>query len=597
MLVSRWLRASARLVLGAVVAAPLFALPLSVLLDRGPAGETRVSPHFFPLVLWLFDDFAWTCARNSAIFALIVSVFSLVAGSALGWIVAGRRFWGRGLLYGLVLAPVAISPAFHALGLVGLLGSPRPWPWPWAVSEGIGPGASLESWLGLPLWIEWIWTTVPWGVALVALATAATVEQLQPSWGDAARLTGISGPRAWRALLWPLVRPRSASAAAVVFVFALTEPGAPLVLGLRRTLAFQIVEAASRPDPFPAAAVWAVMTGLFGLAGWLVWRWGAGPTILDNRENGAVNSRHRPWPQDARRVRPLALTVLLAGWALIGWLPLLGLVRLTFVGSRAVPLSTAAVLQLIGEHARQMAQPPVARVLANSVFLGLEIALVTIAAAWLTGPATRGLRRRHGGMRLVRLLGCAPPLVHGVGFLALPWLAGLASTLLVKKAAWQPLAHGLGALSAWLDRSQNPWITMSCCVALALAPCFVWFWHAGAPTGRGATRSGSARGAALLAGAGRVRAARLGVPVAPGRYVAGVVLVCSFAATNLTPALLFERWPDGRTLVPAVVRLAAGPDDARSQAAALALCAMAINLAALGVARASSALPRSLDLE
>ena len=137
---------------------------------------------------------------------------------------------------------------------------------------------------------------------------------------------------------------------------------------------------------------------------------------------------------------------------------------------------------------------------------------------------------------------------------------------------------------------------MSCCVALALVPCFLWIWYAGAPTDRGPSRSGSARDAALLAGAGRARAARLGVPVAPGRFLAGVVLVCSFAATNLTPALLFEPWPDGRTIAPAVVRLAAGPDDDRSQAAVLALCAIAINLAAIGVARASSALPRSIDL-
>ena len=86
---------------------------------------------------------------------------------------------------------------------------------------------------------------------LVALVTSSAVERLERSWEDAARLTGVGSLRAWRALFWPLVRPSSARAAALVFVFALVEPGAPLVLGLRRTLAFQIVEAAGRPDPFP----------------------------------------------------------------------------------------------------------------------------------------------------------------------------------------------------------------------------------------------------------------------------------------------------------------------------------------------------------
>ena len=84
MLVLRWLRSLARFVLGVVLIAPVVALPLAVSLDRGPAGETRLSPHLFPLVLWLFDDFAWTCARNSLIFAVLVSLLSLALGGVAG---------------------------------------------------------------------------------------------------------------------------------------------------------------------------------------------------------------------------------------------------------------------------------------------------------------------------------------------------------------------------------------------------------------------------------------------------------------------------------------------------------------------------------
>ena len=192
MLVLRWLRSLARFVLGVVLIAPVVALPLAVLLDRGPAGETRVSPHLFPLVLWLFDDFAWTCARNSLIFA----THRLAALARRG----GRPGLGRR------------SPP-----VLGASDSARPggrpcwrcrrrfshWDW-WAFwarrvpGRGLLPGStdgatgvSLESWRGLPLWIAWIWSTLPWGVALVALVTAAAVEQLEPSWEDAARLTGV----------------------------------------------------------------------------------------------------------------------------------------------------------------------------------------------------------------------------------------------------------------------------------------------------------------------------------------------------------------------------------------------------------------------
>ena len=103
MLVLRWIRPLARFVLGVVLIAPVVALPLAVLLDRGPDGEAGLSPHVFPLVLWLYDDFAWTCARNSLIFAVLVSLLSLALGGALGWVVACRRFWGRGILHGLLI--------------------------------------------------------------------------------------------------------------------------------------------------------------------------------------------------------------------------------------------------------------------------------------------------------------------------------------------------------------------------------------------------------------------------------------------------------------------------------------------------------------
>ena len=131
MLVLRWLRSLARFVLGVVLIAPVVALPLAVLLDRGPAGETRLSPHVFPLVLWLFDDFAWTCAaqqldfRDPRLAALarpgrraglgcrsppvLGARDSLRAGDRLCWW-CRRRFlhWD--------------------LGAFGV--QPRPWPWP-----------------------------------------------------------------------------------------------------------------------------------------------------------------------------------------------------------------------------------------------------------------------------------------------------------------------------------------------------------------------------------------------------------------------------------------------------------------------------------
>ena len=69
MRVFRWI---ARAVLGAFVLVPAIALAAAIFVDRGPAGESRFSPHLFPVAVWIFDDFSWTCVRNSVIFAALV---------------------------------------------------------------------------------------------------------------------------------------------------------------------------------------------------------------------------------------------------------------------------------------------------------------------------------------------------------------------------------------------------------------------------------------------------------------------------------------------------------------------------------------------
>jgi ABC-type Fe3+ transport system permease subunit len=591
MFLFRWLRFLATAVLALVLIAPIVALPLALLLDRGPGGETRAVPHLFPLALWLFDDFAWTCARNSVFFAIVVSCASFAIGGILGWMVARRRFWGRLILRALVVAVLVVSPAFLALGLLGLWGSPRPWPWPFAGAGGAAQGISLESWHGLPLWIIWVWTTLPAGVALVTHAMSSSVEQLEGSWEDAARLSGVGSLRAWKTLVWPLVRPAAARAAALVFLYALVEPGAPLVLGLRRTLAFQIVHLAGRPDPFPNVAVWAVVAGILAFAGWTFWRWAGGTPVLGEPGSTAAAPGIARSPRWARPLPAVAATALLAASAICGWLPLMGLVKLAVGVAQVEATAGGGSLRALLDLPRRFSEPPVPRLLANSLILGLEVAFATLAIAWLVGPrlVPAASRRLSGGM--TRWAALVPPLVVGVGLLALPWLAGLAAAYLIDFERWRPLGNALGAIARELDPFDNPWLMLPCCVALALLPRWLGSLHGGAQADPARVASTSAIDAALLAGASRAWAVRLSKPLPSGRWLGRFFLAFSLAATNLTPALLFEPWADGRTIAPAVVIMATGAADARSLAAVLALCAIAMNLLALAIARVASAGP------
>jgi ABC-type Fe3+ transport system permease subunit len=584
MVLFRWLRAMAKGLLAFALAAPLVALVLSILFDRGPAGETRLSTHFFPVALWLYDDFAWTCARNSVIFALVVTAASLFLGVAVAWAGARRRFWGHRFLGQVVGSLVVVSPAFLALGLVGLFGDPRPSPWPWPVSPEsvMRRTVSLESWSGLPLWLVWVWTALPAGVALVSLVAARSVERLEPSWDDAARLAGVRRLRSWRRLLWPLVRPAAARAAAVVFVFSLVEPGAPLVLGLRRTLAFQLIEASRRAEPFPRLAVWAVMTGLIALAGSVVIRRWGGTAILGGQRGLAVSSSTR----SASARRALVSGTMLAACAVTGWVPVLGLVRLSLGAVGRDNPSTGAIGPAVEALAHCLRDPPVPELVANSLLLGLELAVGLFVLEWLVGA---------GPKRPWPLLSISiPPLVLGAGLYSLSWLAGLAARSLTDNQFWPPLARACEQVAVLSDLDRNPWVLMALSVGLVLAPWFLTASWAGSRLERSNGRLASAIEAALLAGDSRGRARRLSAPGWWRRSLGRFILCGSLAATNLTPALLFARWTDVRTVAPGALALAAGHEEDRCQAAVLALLATFVVVLALGVARTTSS-PAGID--
>jgi len=295
-------------------------------------------------------------------------------------------------------------------------------------------------------------------------------------------------------------------------------------------------------------------------------------------------------------LRAFVSTLVLAAWAFGGWLPIVGLVQLAAGPGGGADASTGGGFRALLNLARRIALPPVPQLALNSLVFGLEVACAIMALAWIGQPANGSRSARTTWLRFIRPIAKLPPLVLGAGVLALPWLAGLASRFLLENGRPAP-AQFLENLAQAIDPYRNSWILMGCCVVLALAPRLFSSWRAVSELGPSLTHSGSAFDAALVSGASRARARRLSAPWRQGRWIGRFVLVWVLAATNLTPSLLFVPWADGRTVAPGVVVLARGEGEARTQAAALALGVVAVNIGALALARLTSALPRSEDFE
>ena len=300
-----------------LVVAPLLALGVMAVLDRGPDGLWRGSA--FSAALVLFDPLTWDCLRHSAVVAGIVAVGSFVLGVPMARVLVRWQFWGRNVLGSIVCAPLVFPPLLGAFGLSLLFGvegpspfraleAPASQPWNW----GIG-GA----------WFCWIGTGLIVGVPLVALATRGALERIDPSWEEAGRASGASSRRAWRTLVWSLVRPTVLRASALSFSVTLLEPGAPMILRLRGTLGYQIVEAATRSGSAPRATVLSVLGLLCAATVLVLVRLLSGPSRLDLGAAPVARPRRATWWRAGLFVAGLGIGSVLA------WMPVLSVISHT----------------------------------------------------------------------------------------------------------------------------------------------------------------------------------------------------------------------------------------------------------------------------
>ena len=164
--------------------------------------------------------------------------------------------------------------------------------------------------------------------------------------------------------------PRTAGS---VFTLVLVEPGVPLLLGLRRTLAFQVVAAALGPDPAPRVAVLSLAAvGLALIARVLLRGWGrhSAPDLADASVARTAAAR---WP------RAVGLNLVLGTWALLAWLPALAVMASALASASGDP--AGGMCLSVGDFLHRLADPLARRLIANSAALGLAVVALDLAVA------------------------------------------------------------------------------------------------------------------------------------------------------------------------------------------------------------------------
>ena len=194
---------------------------------------------------------------NSINLGLAVTLFTTLLTLPLAFLLVRYEFPGKGLLNGLILIPLVLPPFVGAIGMRQLL----------ARFGSINLLLLETGVIDQP--IDWL-SGGFWGVVILEvlhlypimyLNLAAALANVDPSLEEAARNMGASGFKLFRTVTFPLMLPGYFAGAVIVFIWAFTDLGTPLVFEYRELIAVQIFNMVTdlHQNPMGYAFVVAVM--------------------------------------------------------------------------------------------------------------------------------------------------------------------------------------------------------------------------------------------------------------------------------------------------------------------------------------------------
>jgi len=297
-----------------------------VMQDGQPVKREVWTLYFFQQLLT--NRFLWNCLVNSLTIAVLTTVCSSLLSIPLAYMFTRVRFPGQSLLAGWLLVPLILPPFVGALGMerllnpygtVNLILMDLGWmapdrPFDWLAEAGVAGVIVLETLHLYPI---------------MYLNVAAALANVDPSLEDAARNLGASELRIFRTITLPLIAPGYFAGATIVFVWAFTDLGTPLVFNFSRVLSVQIFNQISEAQTNPLGYALVVATMLLALAVFYASR-----GLLGSQGQYAMMSRGgfgvRPRQAGPATVAGIYLFVAVLGF--LSLLPHLGVILMSLAG-------------------------------------------------------------------------------------------------------------------------------------------------------------------------------------------------------------------------------------------------------------------------
>jgi iron(III) transport system permease protein len=304
--------------------AAFFLWPVLQILEGGFIdADSRLTFAYFATLLG--DPMYLGGLLNSLLLACAATGLALLLALPLAVVTDRFVFPGKNVLGSLVLVPMILPPFVGAIGIKQIFGQYGAFN---ALLHHVGllaPGAT----------IDWFAQNQFWGVAVVEalslypiiyLNAIAALANVDPAMEEAAQNLGCTGLRRFWKITLPLIRPGLFAGGTIVFIWAFTELGTPLVFDYDRVTSVQIFYGLKDigANPFPFALVTVMLlcsVALYALSKTLF-----GRTSYAMMAKAAHAGAARALPP----ARAWLCTLLFAGVTFVAMLPHLGVVLVAF---------------------------------------------------------------------------------------------------------------------------------------------------------------------------------------------------------------------------------------------------------------------------
>lgn len=214
------------------------AYPLAYVFSQAFRVNGKFSISFFKLMFT--NPLERQSIINSIILGVVVTLATTLLSLPLSYFLVRYRFRGRALLQGLILVPMVMPPFVGAIGMKQLFARFGSVNLILMKLNLISPQNAV-NWFGSGFWGV-VLLEVLHLYPIMYLNIAAALANIDPSLEEAAESMGAGKFRLFRTVTLPLMLPGYFAGAIIVFIWAFTDLGTPLIFEYRKVIPIRIYD-------------------------------------------------------------------------------------------------------------------------------------------------------------------------------------------------------------------------------------------------------------------------------------------------------------------------------------------------------------------